>query len=85
MRATSKTHFNNESIILKFTKPCNNFIKQQCQGTGLRRANRPLSAKSEFGPMVFHMVDFCRMSVSYNVYIITEVHIVFTLLKKFLI
>lgn len=60
MQETSKIHFSNESIILKFTNHVYNFIKQQCQATRLRRANHPLSVKSELGTAGFHMVDFAR-------------------------
>lgn len=46
---TGKTHFDNQSTILKIADYMYNFIKQQCQAAGSRRANRLLSVKSQLG------------------------------------
>lgn len=48
-KRTGKMDFDNQSTILKITNHTYNFIKQQCQPAGLRRANRSLSVKSQLG------------------------------------
>jgi len=44
-----KMDFDNQSTIFKITNHLCNFIKQQRQAAGLRRANRLLSVSSQLG------------------------------------
>lgn len=46
---TDKMDFDNQSTIFKIINYMYNFIKQQYQAAGLRRAKRLLSTKSQLG------------------------------------